>query len=137
MGNWTKDVVLEPIDFDGDKVVVTVTRLLTEDMQMLRKFQVDGVFKFTDTMELCTTAAKIFPKYVVSVVGLLKADKTEMTRDEFLAASQEFYFVNLTASIFNKLISASVMGAQAKNSAPPSPESSEALGGEAIATLQA
>lgn len=137
MGNWTNNVTLDPIEFDGDKVVVTVTRLLTEDMQMLRKYQVDGVFKFTDTLELCSIAAKLFPKYVVGVTGLLKADKTEMTREEFLAVVQEFYFVNLVASIFNKLISASIVGLQEKNSVPPSPESSVALGGEVPVLLEA
>lgn len=123
MGNWCPTVKLEPIEFDGDVVSVEASRLLVEDMADLMK-NVDPVSKklrFDDPSQVCSMASRLLPKYVKSFSGYIKADGTAMTREEFVAAASEFYFVPLVGRIFAALMAESTVGgAQAKNSVPPS-----------------
>jgi len=129
MAKWSnKPVVLEPISFDGDSVVFTAKRLLVEDMQTMSKFfnKERGAMVFNSPLEVCTLAAEIFPKYIVELQGLTKDDGTAVTRDEFLEAAKEFYFVPLISALFAGLMQISTVRSSEKNSAPPSPESSVA-----------
>ena len=125
MGKWTASVTLDSIEFDGDKIVFTVGRLLTEDMTVMSKYfePETGKLKFNSNTEICEIAADILPKRVVSMSGMTKADGTEFTLTEFIAASKEFYFAPLLGELFGKLMGISVVGAQTKNSVPLSPES--------------
>lgn len=126
MGNWSsKPVVLEPIEFDGDKVVVTVKRLLVEDMQMLAKYfdRDKGTMRFESPLEMCKAASDIMPKYVTGIDGLIDGDGVRVTLEEFHKAVGEFYFVPLSGAIFQGLVRVSTAKAQEKNSAPPSAES--------------
>lgn len=125
MGNWTsKSVVLEPIEFDGDSITFHVKRLLVEDMQVLAKYfdGSKGMMSFDNPLDVCKTAQEIFPKYVTGIKGLLDAEGHEVSVEQFLEASKEFYFVPLIGELFAKLIDVSTAKAQLKNSAPPSPE---------------
>lgn len=127
MGNWTnKTVVLEPLEFDGDKIVFTVKRLLVEDMQTLSKFfdGSSGSLKFNNPLDVCKTAQEIFPKYVTALNGLNKEDGSAVTVEEFMEASKEFYFVPLVGQLFASLISVSTVKSIEKNSVPPTVESS-------------
>lgn len=127
MGNWTnKPVALEPIKFDGDSVVFTASRLLVEDMMVLSKHfdQAKGVMRFNSPLEVCAMAGDILPKYIKSISGYT-IDGQPMTLDEFFMAVREFYFVPLVGELFGKLVLISSVGVQEKNSAAPSPESSE------------
>lgn len=116
MGNWTKEVRLPEIEFDGDTVVFTVTRMLVEDMQMLSKFfdKDSGTLKFTDNLEVCGLAKTILPRRVVKIEGMKKADGTDMTREEYLAVASEFYFAELNGQLFGELMSVSVVKQQEK-----------------------
>lgn len=129
MGQWTPTITLGPIEFDGDKVVVTATRLLVEDMAELMKY-VDPAAKrlrFDDPSQVCGMAGRILPKYLKSISGYSKADGSAMLLEEFIAATAEFYFVPLVGGIFAELMAAStVKKEQVKNFAAPSPGSSEA-----------
>jgi hypothetical protein len=126
MGNWTnKTVVLEPIEFDGDKIVFTVKRLLVEDMQVLSRFydNSSGNLQFSSPLDVCKTAQEVFPKYVQAINGMSKEDGSAMTVEEFMEASKEFYFITLIGQLFAGLIAASTVKSKEKNSAPPSVES--------------
>lgn len=118
MGNWTsKGVVLPPIEFDGDSVTFTVKRLLVEDMLTLSKHfdKANGTLKFESPLEVCQTAQSIFPKYVTGIVGMTNGDGGNVTVEEFIEASKEFYFVPLIGELFGALINASTVKAQEKN----------------------
>jgi hypothetical protein len=137
MGNWTnKAVPLDEIEFDGDKIQFFARRMLVEEMQLLSKYhdKASGKLKFDDPLEVCTVAQSFFPRALVGVKGLRSGEGVEMTIEDFLEASKEFYFVPLIGEVFAKLIAISTIKASAKNSVPPTPESSEALGGEKPAT---
>lgn len=126
MGNWSsKPVILDPIEFDGDKVVVTVKRLLMEDMQAISKYfdREKGVMRFDSPLEVCKAAADIMPKYVVGIDGMVDGDGSRVTLEEFHKAVGEFYLVPLFGGIFQGLVRVSTARAQEKNSAPPSAES--------------
>lgn len=139
MGNWTnKPVVLPAIDFDGDKVVLTVKRLQVEDMQVLSKFydRATGVLRFNDPLEVVAVAGTLFPKYIVGISGMTTADGDEVTVEDFIASCKEFYFVPLIGQLFSELVGCSTVRSKAKNSVPPTPSSSEALGGESLAPVE-
>lgn len=125
MGNWTtRPVELQPIEFDGDTIKISVKRLLMADMQELSKYfdRDKGVMRFDSSLEVCKAAANIMPKYVVSIEGMI-TDGRPVTLEEFHAATGEFYLAPLFGEIFSQLIEVSTAKAQKKNSAPPSPES--------------
>lgn len=123
MGKWTATVTLEPIEFDGDQIVFNVNRLLTKDMGEMAKHynESEGKLQFTSNAEVCTLAANIFPQYVNSVSGMVDGNGTQIDKERFIQIAQEFYFAPLVGQLFGKLMEISVVGAQAKNSAPPSP----------------
>ncbi|MFA6213542.1 MAG: hypothetical protein WC714_29160 [Candidatus Obscuribacterales bacterium] len=126
MGNWSsKPVVLDPIEFDGDQVVVTVKRLLMEDMQAISKYfdREKGVMRFDSPLEVCKAAADIMPKYVVGVDGMMDDAGGRVTLEDFHKAVGEFYLVPLFGAIFQGLVFVSTAKAKEKNSAPPSQES--------------
>jgi hypothetical protein len=110
-------VRLDPIEFDGDKVVFTVKRLLVEDMLVLSKhFDADKKkMVFASPMEVCKTASEVLPKYVLAIDGYSKAVGTALTVAEFLEAAKEFYFVQLVGELFGHMVSISTAGVQAKN----------------------
>ena len=139
MGNWaSKGVTLDPIDFDGDSITFVVKRLLVEDMQILLKFYKpeSGTLAFDDPLEVCRTAQGIFPRYILSQIGMKKEDGTEFTLEEFNEATSEFYFVPLVGALFGALIGASTLKGQEKNSVPPTLKLSEALGGQSVVIAQ-
>jgi len=118
MGNWSsKAVVLPPIEFDGDSIVFSVKRLLTEDMLVLmRNFnQGTGKLEFSNPLEVCQTAQLILPKYVTDIQGMSSADGIPVTAEEFIKAASEFYFVPLMGALLAALIDVSTVGTQAKN----------------------
>lgn len=128
MGKWSnQDVTLEPIAFDGDAVVFTVSRLTVEDMLVLSKhFDTErGTMRFSSPMEVCAAASTVLPARVKAVSGYRKSDGEAMTLDEFLSAAKEFYFVPLISALFAALVGISVVGTSEKNLPAPSPESSE------------
>ena len=127
MGNWTSDVKLAPIEFDGDAITFHVKRLLIEDMSdMMKNFNPETQkLSFGAPSEVCELAARIIPKYVTRMAGMNKGDGTAFTIEEFMAVSNEFYFVPLIGQLFGELVSASVVGkSDEKNSVPPSAGSS-------------
>lgn len=118
MGKWSSNVVLEPIEFDGDKVVFSANRLLVDDMLVLSKYfdKDKGTIAFGSAMDVCKVAGEVLPKYITNITGMTKADNTPMTKDEFLQAAKEFYFVPLVGELFGRLVQASTVGsADAKN----------------------
>lgn len=123
MGKWTATVELEPIEFDGDQIVFNVNRLLTKDMGEMAKHynESEGKLQFTSNAEVCTLAANLLPQYVNSVSGMTDGGGAPIDKERFVQISQEFYFAPLVGQLFGKLMEISVVGAQAKNSAPPSP----------------
>lgn len=122
MGNWTAETNLDPIEFDGDSITFTVSRLLVEDMAEVMKNYDPKTEKltFADPAAVCSLAAKIVPKYVKRVSGMKKPDGSEFTAAEFsTVVCKEFYFTGLLGALFGGLVSVSVVGqAAAKNSAP-------------------
>lgn len=133
MANWSnKAVVLPAIPFDGDKVVFTAKRLLVEDMQVMAKFwdRASGKLVFKDPLDVSKTAAELVPKYIVGISGLIDSDGVTVSLESFKESASEFYFVPLMGALFAELMSISTAKGHEKNSAPPSPESSAALGGQ-------
>lgn len=119
MGNWTSGgVVLDAINFDGDDIIITATRLTVKDMMLLSKFfdKEKGVMRFNNPLEVCETAAVILPQHIVSISGCKKQDGTEVTKEEFNAAMGEFYFVPMIGELFTKLMAVSTLNPeQVKN----------------------
>ena len=126
MGKWTAEVILDPIEFDGDTIVFTVKRILAEDMGIVMKHYKagpDGTAKltFSDAAEMSVVVADVFPKYVTHISGMNKADGVPFTIDEFVQVAKENYFVPLIGQIFSGLMAASTVQ-DLKNSATPAPE---------------
>lgn len=125
MGQWSsKPVKLDPIAFDGDNITFTVKRLLVPDMMVLNKYIVGDKLAFSAPLEMVNVATEILPKYVIGIDGMT-ADGEAVTPEQFINSIGEFYFVPLIGQLFTALIAASTVGQQTKNSAPPSPNSSE------------
>lgn len=123
MGKWTNTGVnLPAIDFDGDRISVSVKRLRMEDMSLMSKNfdTVTKTMRFSDPMEMCQLASKILPNYVVAFSGYKKGDGAEMLLDEFLQeAVSEFYFVPLVGQIFAGLLSVSTVPKDLEKNLPP------------------
>ena len=118
MGKWLGGgVKLDPIDFDGDSIVFTVNRLKVGDMAPLAKHfaQDSGMLNFSSQLEVCTVAAELLPRYVVSIEGMTKGDGSAMALDEFNTAVSDFYFAELLGKLLGKLIEVSAVGGQEKN----------------------
>ncbi len=124
MGNWAATTVLPPIDFDGDSISLTVTRVLTEDMGVLSKYHNADkkAVVFADHIELCKMAASWVKKYVREVKGMTKSTGEPMTVNELGDAAGEFYFVAFNIAFFTALSKVSTLSqVEAKNSVPPLP----------------
>jgi hypothetical protein len=137
MSNWMPDVTLEPIDFDGDSVVLRVQRLKTDDMHVvLQNYdRATGKLSFGSPEEMSELAARLVPKYVLGMDGLKKQDGTPMTLPEFVAAAGEYYFSTLVGALFVQLMGVSVVKVDdAKNSVAPPPVQQAASGAETPAT---
>lgn len=116
MGNWTPEVLLDDINFDGDIIKVKVTRMLTEEMQMMTQFMVkddktkEVKFSFEDSMKLVNTASKILPNRIKSIDGMKSGNGDFITAEKFNnELIKEFYFVEFTADVLAKLCEASIV----------------------------
>jgi len=124
MGSWSnKAVMLEPIEFDGDQIVFSVQRLRIDDMQTLMKHYDEkmGAISVADPLELCKLSNEILPKYITGMTGMVSADNTPVTLEEFKAVMSEFYFAPMLAIVLARLIAISTVRGVEKNFAPPSP----------------
>jgi hypothetical protein len=128
MGNWTAEVELYPIDFDGDKITFTAKRLLAADMGLVMSHYdaEKQMMRFASQMEMAEMCAEVFPKYVTKIDGMVKGDGGPFTLPEFLCAVKEAYFTPLITELFVQIMKISTVGSTEKNSAPPAPVSSEA-----------
>jgi hypothetical protein len=108
VGNWASSAIALPvIDFDGDKIAVTVNRLKVKSMSLIAGKYSNGTLTFANQMELCEVASQLLPEYIVSVSGMTKADGSQFSRDDLVAVLGEFYFAQLVGAILNGLIEAS------------------------------
>jgi hypothetical protein len=137
MGKWTNEVVLDPIEFDGDIITFTAKRLLAEDMALiLQNYDKEKeVLRFANEAEMSKMTAAIFPKYVTKIEGMTKGGGEQFTVTEFVEASKEFYFVPLVGKLFSGIMKISTVGGlQAKNSTSPAPVPLEGSGEQSLAT---
>ncbi|OGC95828.1 MAG: hypothetical protein A2W25_15240 [candidate division Zixibacteria bacterium RBG_16_53_22] len=118
MGNWTSNVILEPIEFDGDSIVFTCGRLTVEDMLALSKFfdQEKGVLRFDDQLQALNTAQGLIGKYVRRIDGMRMPDGASITVEQFSEVAREFYFVPLLGELLANLVTISTVGKSEKNS---------------------
>ena len=127
MGNWNSSgVTLPPIEFDGDSITFVVSRLLMEDMLVIKK-HIDvekGVLRFNDPLELISLAKITLPKYIKSMSGLKDSAGVEVPLETFLTAClPEVYFSALVGQLFADLLSVSSARGLEKKSGALSPDS--------------
>lgn len=128
MGKWVSSTVKLPtIDFDGDSIDIEARRLLTSQMSALAGHYANGKLSFANHMDMVAAAAKVLPDSIVSINGMMAGDGTPFDKERLIGVLPEYYFSPLVAEIIGRLIEASTVQ-DVKNSAAPSPESSEASG---------
>ncbi len=137
MGSWTKEVKLPAIVFDGDSIVVTVNRLLADDMAVIMSHY-DAEKKmlvFTGgNAEMSKLTADIFPKYITNIEGMTKGDGLPFGVGEFMEVAKESYFSRLIGQLLAELIRASSVGAEVKNLESPAPSNVVGSGEQASST---
>jgi hypothetical protein len=105
MGTWTKDVELDVIEFDGDKIQVSVTRIRSEDMRaVLSNYDADGTATGDAAQKVVRIAQELTPKYITKISGMKKPDGTEWTLAELIEVAGDYYFAPLIASIYAGLL---------------------------------
>jgi hypothetical protein len=134
MGHWTPEVLLDPIEFDGDKISVRVSRMLTEDMQRMTPYMKqekngDVKISFEDSMKLLEVASAILPKHVKTIDGMKLGDGSMATAERFNAELiNQFYFIEFTTELLGKICEVSIVqDKDEKNSDTPSKEPLQAL----------
>lgn len=114
MGNWSAAAVqLDPIEFDGDKIVFTANRLKTTHIGVLLKhYDAErGTLVFSSQLEVIEAASQVLPEYIIGISGMTKGDGTEFSLEEFKNALGDFYFVPLVGEVLAGLVKASTVKA--------------------------
>lgn len=130
MGRFTKNFNVE-IEFDGDKVELTLRRLRNDHMVKLGPYfrESDGEVKltFVDKITLVNAAAEILPDCIVEIKGLKDDAGNALGLQDIVG---ELYFAKLFDFIIGELLQRSLAGKlDLKKSAAPSPGTPPEQGG--------
>lgn len=118
MGHWLPSVKLDLIEFDGDKIELTCSRLQRSHMIMLSPYidRERGVLTFSDVLKMSEVAAQILPECITKIEGMTIGSGEAVNAESFKPLMSENYFSPLIGEILTRLISAStVRQADAKN----------------------
>lgn len=125
MGNWTREVLLDPIEFDGDIISVTVKRLLASDMDIVLHNYDSSGSPIATPVSMTKLAAELVPKYLVKLEGMVQKDGLPFTLEDFKQVCGDYYFAPLIGKIYGGILRhGSLSAEQLKNFMPPAQESS-------------
>jgi hypothetical protein len=105
MSNYTEQLTIGPVEFDGDSVTIVAEQMDVMDMELIAPFvSDDGKVSFSNSLQLIKIASEILPDRVLAIQGLTVGGK-EVTKEEFVNSYiNKTYFMELTSEIVSRMI---------------------------------